>query len=295
MTSKEVSKDQDQVDVVGSEVGPLLSDDDRALIERISAGETVDVDVSALDHAVMVGLHSALKTADDALTDVAGYLGAALELRTWQRIPKADNTPYTSELDFVETQIAAHPAVAAIIRGTSARKAVVAAIDGITDDKGRPVSLRRMGELLGVSKSQVALDKGDAQGASGAAAEGGDRGPQTGGQTVSDKKAVRRHVTGFAAAGTRVRDDAAEMTDDQLLEVIDDARDTLGVALAIAKKRGMELPSWAAAVIKAGGISVTDTPAARLRSGAEGTIATGPVLKGAPVDPAALDAEAASA
>lgn len=274
------------VDVVDSTTGPILAAEDLAIIERISNGEAVEnVDISALDHSVMVGLHSALDTADSALTDVAGYLGAALQLKTWQRVAKSDNTPYTSELDFIETQINAHPVVRQILEGTAARQAVVAAVGTITDKDGKPVGLRRMGELLGVSKSQIALDKAAAaQGASGA--EGGERGPQTGGQDAPTKTSVKRHVSGFEAAGVRVRDDLASMDTAQVLKVIEDARDTLSAAIAQAKLVGVELPDWAV------DLAPHITPKPRLKSGAEGTTATGPALKGAPVDPTATVAPA---
>jgi hypothetical protein len=273
-----VSKNEN-VEVVAAEVGPMFSQDELAAIETIANGGTVTgVDVSTLDNTVMIGLHKALKSTATALTDVAGFLGAALQLRTWQRVMKSDNTPYTSELDFIESQIHAHPVVAQILQGTEARRAVTAAITNITDDKGKRISDRRMAVLLGVKKSTVNEDRNAGTGD----AEGAERGPQTGGQTVSDATAVKRHVTGFGNAGTRVRDDLQQMTPEQVLLVLEEARDTLCSAIAFATlQNGIELPDWAIAFAKSSGAHI-GTAKPKLRSGAEGTVATGPVAPAAP-------------
>lgn len=277
-------------EVVGPEVGPLLADADRAIIERISNGETVDnLDISALDHTVMVGLHTALATVDTALTDVAGFLSAALTLRTWLRVPKADGLPYASELEFVEVQISAHPVVARIIEGTEARRAVTKAITNVADADGKRISDRRMAELLGVKKSTVNADR-NAVDAPEDTADGAERGPQTGGETVSDAKAVKRHITGYGTAGVKVRDDAHLMDAEQLLATINEAKDTLTVALGTLRLNhsDVELPEWTVQWDSVFG--EVDAADRKLRSGAEGTVATGPVLKGAPVDPTAAPA-----
>ena len=286
MTSKNIST-TDQVEVVENNVGPLLADEDRALIERIASGEAVDsVDVSNLDHVVMVGLHDSLATADGALTDVAGFLGAALKLKTWKRVARADGAPYVSELDFVETQINAHPVVAQILKGTAARQAVVAAVGEITDSKGKPVGLRRMAELLGVSKSQVANDKAAAEGTT---AEGttADRGPQDGGEVAPNATAAKRFVTALATNATKVRDAEQVMTAEQLIAVASEGRDLVKTAIATLRLRfpEAEVPEWADFLAAPAGPG-------RLRSGAEGTVASGPVLAGAPADPTGVAAPA---
>lgn len=291
MTSKEIEKNtHGEPEIVGPEVGPqeILSADDLATLDRIAAGETVDnVDVTKLDHGIQVGLAEALTKADKAMVDVAGFMGAALRVKTWMRIPKADGTPYLSELDYVETQISAYPVIAAILKGTEARQAMVAAISGITDAKGREVSLRRMGQLLGVSKTQVALDR-DAAGTAGEGGEGTEaRGPQDGGEVAPTTTAAKRYVSALENNAAKVRDAEQVMTAEQLLAVAAEGRDLVKTAIATLRLRfpDAEVPEWAEFLAAPAGPG-------RLRSGAEGTVGTGPVLKGAPVDPTGVAAPA---
>jgi hypothetical protein len=286
---------ENTVEVVEADHGPIFSTEELAAIETIANGGTVEgLDVSKLDHTVMCGLHTALETTASALSDVAGFLGAAITLRTWMRVPKVDGKPYSSELEFVEAQIGAHPVVAQIIGGTEVRRAVTAAITNITDASGKRVSDRRMAELLGVKKSTVNSDRNAAEGGTvdgGEGGEGGERGPQTGGQNTSDATAVKRHVTGYATAGTKVRDDLQVMTPEQIIATAEEARDTLSAVIAFATLQGVELPDWAVAFAKSNA-ALIGTAKPKLRSGAEGTVATGPVLAGAPVDPTATVAPA---
>ena len=278
MTSKEVTKDQ--VEIVTADNGPVFSAEELAAIEVIASGGTVEgVDVPKLDAAIIAGINAGAGAAEKGLRDMAGFMGAALKLRTWTRvIDPASNNLFASEAAFVDWTLSKTPLLA-----TVARRELLAVIDGITDENGKPLSVRRMAALLGVGKSVVAEDRAALADGDG---DGDARGAQTGGKVASNPKAVKRHVSGFESAGARVRDDLALMDTDQVLKVIEDARDTLSAAIAQAKLAGVELPEWAVQLAA----HVATKP--RLRSGAEGTVATGPVLKGAPVDPTATVAPA---
>lgn len=268
----------EEVEVVTADQGPVFSPEELAAIDTIANGGTVEgIDVHKLDATIITGIAAGAGQAEKGLRDMAGFMGAALKLRTWTRvIDPATSTLFASEAAFVEWTLSKTPLLA-----TVARRELLAVIDGITDETGKPLSVRRMGELLGIGKSVVQADR-----AALAAGEGdADRGPQTGGQTVSAPKDVKRHVTGFASAGTRVRDDLQQMTPDQVLAVAEEARDTLSAVIAFATLQGVELPDWAVAFAKSNA-ALNGTAKPKLRSGAEGTVATGPVLAGAPVDPA---------
>jgi hypothetical protein len=270
--------------VVPPSEGPVFTAEELAAIDTIAAGGTVDgIDVLKLDAAILTGIASGAGAAEKGLRDMAGYMGAALKLRTWTRVTDpATMTLFASEAAFVDWTLSKTPLLA-----TVARRELLAVIDGITDENGKPLSVRRMAALLGISKSVVAEDRAAIAGGEDTGEDTGeDRGPQTGGQTVSDPKAVKRHVTGFASAGTRVRDDLQQMTPDQILSVAEEARDTLSAIIAFATLQGVELPEWAAGFAKSNA-ALQGTAKPKLRSGAEGTVATGPALKGAPVDPTA--------
>jgi hypothetical protein len=278
--SKEIAEQTDGIEIVGPETGPVFSQDEMNAIETIANGGSIDgLDVHKLDASIIAGIKAGMGKAEAALVDVTGYLGAALKLRTWTRVidPATDNL-FASEAAFTEWTLSKYPLLATVLR-----RELLTVIDGITDANGKVLSGAKLGGLLGISRQTVhderkaredGEDTGDA------------RGPQTGGETVSDSKAVKRHITGFATAGTKVRDDAHLMDAEQLLSTIAEAKDTLTVALGTLRlnHRDVELPDWVTDWDRTfGEVEVADR---KLRSGAQGTVATGPVLAGAPVDPA---------
>lgn len=285
--TKKTPATPDHVDIVPATTGPLLSDADLATIARIGNGENVDgVDIAKLDRDVITGLEAAFVATAAGMRDIAGFMGAALALRTWSRvINPATNAPYESEVAFIEERLSHHPFVA-----TAIRRDVIAAITDATDADGKRLTDRRMAELLGVGKSVVNADR-KAAAADAASPENGQdgdkRGPQTGGQAAPDATAAKRYVAALASNATRVKDAEAVMTAEQLLTVAAEARDILTTALATLRMShpDVELPAWADSITRD-----MPTAPAKLRSGAEGTVATGPVLAGAPVDPTAVAA-----
>ena len=290
----------DHVDVVPATAGPLLADADMALIVRIGNGENVEgVDIAKLDRDVITGLEAAFVATAAGMRDIAGYMGAALALRTWSRvINPATNAPYESEVAFIEERLSHHPFVA-----TAIRRDVIAAITDATDADGKRLTDRRMAELLGVGKSVVNTDRKAAAADTAGPKTGQDgdvdkRGPQTGGQATPDASAAKRYVTQLQSNSTRVKDAEAVMTEEQLLTVVAEARDILTTAVATLRLRfpDTELPTWVAA-LPIGNPLLTAPPVGpgKLRSGAEGTVATGPALKGAPVDPTAAPVTPATA
>ena len=285
----EVQKNEN-VEIVSADSGPIFSVEELAAIDTIAAGGTVDgIDVHKLDATILTGIASGAGAAEQGLRDMAGYMGAALKLRTWTRVvDPATKTLFASEAAFVDWTLGGFPLLA-----TVARRELLAVIDGITDENGKPLSVRRMGALLGIGKSAVQEDRAAlAAGENGDTDENGEpRGPSTSGETVSDAKAVKRHITGYGAAGTRVRDDLDQMTPDQILATAEEARDTLSAVIAFARLQGVELPDWAVTFAKSNA-ALNGTAKPKLRSGAEGTVGTGPV---APAAPAAPEAPAAPA
>jgi len=271
----------DNVEIVSAETGPVFSQDELAAIETIASGGSIaGLDVHKLDASIIAGINAGMGKAEAALVDVTGYLGAALKLRTWTRVidPATDNL-FASEAAFTEWTLSKYPLLATVLR-----RELLTVIDGITDANGKVLSGAKLGGLLGISRQTVhderkAREDGEDTGEA--------RGPQTGGETVSDSKAVKRHITGFATAGTKVRDDAHLMDAEQLLATISEAKDTLGVALATLRLNhaDVELPDWVTMGWDRMFGEVVEADR-KLRSGAAGTVRTGPVLAGAPVDPA---------
>ena len=268
------------VEVVTADSGPVFSAEELAAIDTIAAGGSVEgVDVHRLDATIITGIAAGAGSAEKGLRDMAGFMGAALKLRTWTRvIDPATSTLFASEAAFVDWTLAKTPLLA-----TVARRELLAVIDGITDEHGKPLSVRKMGELLGIGKSVVAADRA----ALAASEEGAERGPQTGAEVEPDAKAVKRFVTALQSNATKVRDAETAMNAEQLLSVIAEGRDLVTTAVATLRLRfpDTELPDWTAVFTGATGLG-------RLRSGAEGTVATGPALAGAPVDPATTVAPA---
>lgn len=282
------------VEIVAADSGPVFTDAELAAIDTIASGGTVDgIDVHKLDATIISGIKSNAAKADAAMVDLAGFMGAALKLRTWTRVidPATDNL-FASEAAFTAWTLAKYPMLATVVR-----RELLSVIDGITDANGKPLSGAKLGGLLGISRQTVSDERKIIDGAdsdSDTGDSGAERGPQTGGQTASTPAAVKRHVTGFASAGTRVRDDLQGMTPEQVLLVASEARDTLSATLAFAQLQGIELPEWAAAFVKSTA-ALQGTAKPKLRSGAEGTVASGPVLAGAPVDPTAAAVTPATA
>lgn len=275
-------KKTETVEVVTADQGPVFSPEELAAIDTIASGGAVEgIDVHKLDAAIISGIAAGAGAAEKGLRDMAGFMGAALKLRTWTRvIDPGTGTLFASEAAFVEWTLSKTPLLA-----TVARRELLAVIDGITDENGKPLSVRRMGELLGIGKSVVQADR--AALAAEGDAEGAERGPQTGGQVEPDAKAVKRYVTALQSNATKVRDAEASMTAEQLLAVIAEGKDLVSTAVASLRLRfpDTELPDWTAVLAR-------PTGPGRLRSGAEGTVASGPVLAGAPVDPTATVAPA---
>ena len=193
------------------------------------------VEKTAQQHARKLdkSLDSQLSGIEKGFDKLAVTLAEAQSTDIWRHLVNAEGQPFKSWATYIAAKLSSYPRLHTIARREMVAELVKAGL-----------SVRAIAEATGTGTGTAHADVQAAKGiASAGSTEGSTRGPQVPGAGVTDSDAMtaKKAVTQMTNASKRAVDKMADMTDDQVREVIKAGDEAKRVGLGILKLRGVAL------------------------------------------------------
>jgi len=215
------------------------------------------VEKAAQQHARKLdkSLDSQLSGIEKGFDKLSVTLAEAQSTDIWRHLVNAEGQPFKSWATYIAAKLSSYPRLHTIARREMVAELVKAGL-----------SVRAIAQATGTAPATAHADVQAAKGIESGTPEGSTRGPQVPGAGVTDSAAMtaKKAVTQMTNASKRAVDAMADMTDDQVREVVKAGDEARRVGLGILKLRGVALAQVTieGEVVPAGAQDVTKLAAA---------------------------------